>query len=227
MNPQGQPDPTTQYQALKDAIVGSQQTGSGSPIGSFPELDKMYGLTKGLDAKSAVVQGASYNAAVEDANAKRAAADAKSQQDDMLNPNKYRVIPKADGGYAFVAPNGQEVSASDYAHIAGTTEDKVLNGSQNPIDISFQQDYQNLQKFIGAFVSKDKTAVNDLVKADPSGELQKYVDNNDLPGLIQRFQQAYPTVYGKGGFNGANSAGQQTGSTYIPDTPTTTTGITP
>jgi hypothetical protein len=166
------------------------------------------------------VQGASYNAQVQDANAQaaaKAAADAKVQQEkDMLDPSKYQRVPAQDGGYNFIAPNGQPISANDYSRITGQSLDKVLANSQNPIDTSFQQDYKNLQSYINGKIAskgdpnsagaKQAKAIEDKVQQQYGIDLHKA----NIQDVMNAFQAAYPTVFGGAG------RGVPTGQTFIP-----------
>lgn len=204
MNPQGQPDPTTEYAQLKAAVMGAQQAGGASPLGNFPELEKLYGNVNPQAQKSQQVAGNVYNAQVDEANAKKA----RETQNAMLDASKYSRVPAADGGWNFIAPNGQLISANDYSRITGQSLDKVLSNSQNPIDQGFADDYNNLQDFLSAIRNKDTAKVNATIADNP--ELDKY--KNDLPGLIQTFKEHYPTVFG-----GNKSGNQPVNSTYIPN----------
>lgn len=208
MNPTGMPDPTTQYAQLKSAVLGAQQAGGASPLGNFPELQKLYGDLGSLEPKSQAVAGDVYNTQVQVANQKAAEAAARAAQNDMLDPSKYKQVPISDGGYKFLAPNGQEISANDYSRITGKSLDNILTDSQNPIDMGFKNDYKNLQDFLSAVQNKDTAQVDATIKAQP--ELDKY--RNDLQGLIQRFKDHYPTVFG-----GTQNGNQAVNSTYIPN----------
>ena len=221
MNPQGMPDPATQYAQLKSAVLGAQQAGGASPLGNFPELQQLYGNAASLDAKSQPVAGQAYNAQVEAANAQAAAkaeAQAKLQAEkDMLDPSKYQKIPLSDGGFKFMAPNGQEMSANDYSKITGQSLDKILGESKNPIDIGFQQDYKNLNDYINnklasakdpnSDAAKRAKAVEDKVQQDYGIDLHKA----QISDVLSAFQAAYPTVFG------GTNRGVETGSTFIPN----------
>lgn len=216
MNPAGQPDPTTQYAQLKSAVLGAQQAGGASPLGNFPELSKLYGDLSDLQPKAQAVQGAAYNAQVEDANAKAAAARAASAQNAMLDPSKYQRVPAGDGGWNFIAPNGQQISANDYSRITGKSLDEVLKNSQNPIDTSFQEDYKNLNDYIKNKIASAQDPNSDAAKQVAAIE-QKVKDSYgiDLKGaqisdVMNAFQQAYPTVFG------GNKTGVPAGQTFIP-----------
>ncbi len=208
MNPAGQPDPATQYATLKSSILGAQQAGGASPLGNFPELQGLANLTNPLEAKSQAVAGSAYNAQVQAANIKAEASAKARAQNDMLDASKYTKVPLSDGGYKFIAPNGQEISASQYAQVKGESTDSVLKGSQNPIDVSFQQDFKQLQQYI-----QDKQNLQGANRATNQGDIkaldraqavetqvkQQYgidLAKENPSQVIQTFMQAYPTVFG-------------------------------
>lgn len=185
-------------------------------LGMSSDINAAYQSAEQLPQSNAVMQAGGYNDAAQVENAKaakRAALEAQAQKAaDMADPSKYQMLPKDDGGYQFVAPNGKEISAYDYSRITGSPIDSILKDSQNPIDIGFVQDFSNLQNFMQAVLNKDKETVDSIVSQNK--ELENY--RNDIPGLLKRFRQAYPTVFGGGGFQGRNTPGVRAGSTYIP-----------
>lgn len=202
-------DPNAQFAALKSAVQGAQQQGAptSTPLGDFPNIAKLYSSSYQLpDIQHA---GAATANLAGDVVAKQQADQkaALQAQADKVDPNKYTQVPKADGGYAFLDPSGQEVSAYQYARITGKPLDGILQESQNPIDQAFVQDYKNLQGLLNAVRSGDTTTVDDAISAQP--ELEKY--KNDVQGLTQRFQQAYPTVFG-----GNQNGNQSVNSTFVP-----------
>ena len=201
---------------LTDAVLGGTQKGAPSPFSDTPEVDALYAPEFAAVTSNAATKAPAYNDAVAVANAKaaqRAALEAKAQaQADLADPSKYQRLPKDDGGYSFVAPDGKEISAYDYARITGNSIDSVLKDSLNPIDVGFQQDYSNLQKFLTAVSSGDTATANSFIKQAP--ELERY--RNDVQGLMDKFRQAYPTVFGQGGFQGKGTAGQPLGSSLVP-----------
>lgn len=205
------PDPTQapadRYAQLVGAIQGAQQAGGSSPLGSFPELDRLYQATAGLPESSQRVAGDAYNAGVQVVNAEAAAKAEEKRRQDMNDPSKYQQVPKDDGGYAFLDPSGKEISAFEYARITQQDPAKVLADSQNPIDMGFVQDYNNLQDFMNALRGGDTESVDAALKENP--ELGNY--KNDLPGLIEKFKQHYPTVFGRTG-----DGNQPVNRTYVP-----------
>lgn len=197
------------FQQLKSAVLGATNIQSpSSPIVQYPELAKMYQSSFQLPQIKAAVgaQSAITNTQVAAAEAAKKAEQQKQQ--DMLDPNKYQQIPKQDGGYEFIAPNGQSITAQDYARITGKNEAQVLSDSKNPMDQNFVNDYNNLQDFLTALRNNDTAKVDAITQAQP--ELNNFKDN--LPGLIDLFKKHYPTVYG-----GKDSIPQDVNRAYIPN----------
>lgn len=193
---------------LKAAVLGGQQAGGAgpSPLGNFPEIAKMYAVNPQVAVSSSQNQAGGYQDAVTIANQKAAQQAEQARLAAMADPNKYQQVPKKDGGYSFLDPMGKEISAYDYSRITGKDLGNILQSSQNPIDVGFNNDWKNLQDFMSALVSKDTKTVNAAIKAAPA--LKQY--ENDLPGLIKKFQQEYPTVFGY------HQAGVPVGQTFIP-----------
>lgn len=223
MDPTQAPSGGDQYAALKSAVLGATQQGSpDSPLGSFPELAKLYSSSFQLPLAQAGTAVQSNNTALTVKAQQDAAKLKQQQQQDMLDPAKYKQIPAADGGYNFVAPNGQTISAYDYAKITGKDLGSILKGSENPIDTGFQQDYKNLQDYINNKVNSRNDPNSDAAKQAKAIEdkvSQQYgLDLNKMPieDVISAFKQAYPTVFQGGGFQGPGSAGVQSGQTFLP-----------
>lgn len=216
-------DPEGQYAALKSAILGA--TSASSPVGNIPELAKYYALPGAVGPTRLANAGGNFNTGVADSNNKAAAAEAKANQIDELkaqaqaaqdanDPNKFQQVAKKDGGYAFYDGAGKEISAFQYARATGKDPAQVLSKSQNPIDIGFTKDYKQLQDYLNAKANSKNDAgaaetaknIEDIVKKQYGIDLHKM----KISDVIQRFQQAYPTVFG--GTNRGIPAGQ----TFIP-----------
>lgn len=215
------------YAQLRDAVLGSQQQGSPtSPLGSFPELAKLYASSFQLPLSNAATkaQGAQTDTTVY--NQKQAEEEAKANKIDELkaqaqqlqdaqDPSKFQQVPKDDGGYSFYDGAGNEISAFDFARATGKRPDEVLSKSQNPIDIGFKQDYKQLQDYLNAKANSKndpdgagQTAkgIEDVVKQQYGIDLHKM----KIADVIKRFQTAYPTVFG------GNKKGISSGQTLIP-----------
>lgn len=189
------------YDTLKSAVLGSNL--------NSPEVAGLYSSAGKANLSQLANAGGNYNTGVTVANQQAQEKAIAQAQKDFSDPSKYQQIPKADGGYTFVDPAGNEISAFAYSRATNKSPDSILSKSQNPIDVGFVQDYKNLQDFMNAIVNKDTKKTDAILKANP--ELKNY--EKDLPGLIQRFQAHYPTVFG-----GTQNGFQPTTSTFIPNT---------
>lgn len=159
---------------------------------------------------SAPIAHAASNAAVNQSEinveeAKKAAAAEEQRKADMEDPKKYQMKPRKDGGYGFYDPAGNEISAHDFARVQGISVAKLLADSENPVDKGFLNDYKNLQDYMTAWQNNDTKRIQKIQDQQP--ELKKIKDPRQL---LERFMQAYPTVYGRKG------KGQDYRSSFIP-----------
>jgi hypothetical protein len=208
------PTPADQYAQLKSAVLGAQvNTAPGaSPLGSFPELSKLYSSAPQVAQLNLKDAGNSYNTAAQVASEKAAASRAASSAQD--DPSKYKQVLKPDGGYAFYDNNGQEITAAQYAAARNENPADVLKNSYNPIDKAFAQDYKQLNQYIQdkQNASKDPAArsraqtVETQVRKTYGIDLHQQNPNQ----VINAFIQAYPTVYG------GTAAGKQGSNTLFP-----------
>lgn len=199
------------YDQLRSALLGGVQAGSAPSYQTeFPEIANLYAPAAAASASSAALGSHAARQSVVDQNAKAKAA----QDAAMLDGSKYQQIPKKDGGYAFIAPNGQEVSAYDYSRVTGKPLDSLLGDSKNPIDIGFVQDYKNLNDYLQAKVNSKVDDTSRQMASDIENEVKSTygvdLSKENIQDVINRFKAAYPTVYG------GHVAGQQAGSTLFP-----------
>jgi hypothetical protein len=169
-----------------------------SPLGNFPELSRAYAGSFARIGNQTKTAGDEFNTAVgaEAAQAQRKAdleAQARRLQD-MTDPSKYQLTQKEDGGYDFFDPEGQQIDIATYAQRTGTRPADVLEKSQNPIDIQYVNDFNNLQKFMDAVVSKDTDAIKQFTDADAN--LKQYTSGTGgLDRLFQQFKSTYQRYY--------------------------------
>lgn len=215
------------YAQLRDAVLGSQQQGSPtSPLGSFPELAKLYSSSFQLPLSNAAThaQAAQTDTTVSnqqaaEAEAKANALDAAKQKlqdiQDASDPSKFQQVATGDGGYKFYDGAGNEISAFQYAQAKNVSPTDVLKGSTNPIDIGFTQDYKQLQAYINAKANSK----NDQTAADEAANIEAIVKKNygidlhkeSISDVINQFKTAYPTVFGGTG------KGVSTNQRFIPN----------
>lgn len=170
-----------------------------SPLGNFPELAAMYRSSFQLPLSAAQTSSQAQADQTTVSNAKAAASAGNYQQ-----------IQKSDGGFAFFDSSGKEITAAEYAAATGKSPSDVLKNSSNQIDVQYQQDFNNLKTLGQAIATGDQTTIKKYYSKNPSLKGLTYDQ------LVNHFTQAYPTVYRQGGFTGPGTAGQRTGSTYIP-----------
>lgn len=230
MNPAAGPAPppidgAAQYEQLKTAVLGAQANVApgASPLGNFPELSKLYSTPAELAKVQLSDAAPNYNTGVQVANA-QAAASAAGQ-------GKYQQIQKPDGGYAFYDPNGNEISASEYAAAHNMSPADLLKNSMNPIDKAFIQDYNQLNQYIiDKHNSKNDPKARSAAQAVETQVRKTYgiqLHQTNPNDVINAFLKAYPTVFGQGssadnlivpGFG--NKAGRQGTSTLLPSSNT-------
>jgi hypothetical protein len=121
-----------------------------------------------------------------------------------ISGEDYKRLPKEDGGYSFIDPQGNEISAYQYARATGRNSAEVLADSDNPIDTQYRTDYDYLQGFLNAATSGDKESLDAYYAEKPQ---LKSLSPRDV---FEKFKAAYPTVYG------TRKTGQPLGSTSIP-----------
>lgn len=186
---------------LRQATLGAVNAQApASPLGSFPELSKLYESSfQGL--QSAAPTAARLNMASE------TVSRAKAKKSD------YKKVKRGDGGFGFYDGDGNEISASDYAIATGKKPSEVLSDSENPIDIGYLEDYKNLQDYMQAkFNSKgDSKSAAKAKQIEASIKKSFGIDVGKMnpASLIDKFKAAYPTVYG------GNKAGVPVGQTFI------------
>lgn len=191
-------------ESLRQAVLGSANIQApASPLGSFPELSLLnqssFQLPQSSGAANILGNRASDIVAERKAAASRKAA------------KNYQRIKKSDGGYTFLDPDGNEISAYDYANAIGKSSADVLADSENPIDVGYQQDFKNLNDYINnklnsKYDEKARAAAEAVEKAHTDVDLRSMNPQQ----LIDRFKTAYPTVYG------GNKPGVPVGQTFIP-----------
>lgn len=199
-------DNSSNFAALKQATLGAQAIQSPtSTLGASnaPELAKLYQssfqLPQSSGATGAAAGVASDIAAAQRAAAAKAEAEAKQKAADEADINKYRFVQKPDGGYDFFAPDGQQVDIATLSQKTGVKPVDILfnsklgTDSQNPIDIQYAEDQKNLNDYIRAKLSNNKTKVQGYEAAKP--ELSQYQGQGGAHKLITDFQGYYQRYY--------------------------------
>lgn len=184
-----------------------------SPIGSYPEIAKAYASSFEAGDRGLRVAGDKYNTGVTVANQRDAASSKLSMLKDMKDPNKYKKVRKEDGGFDFFDPTGKQVDIATYSRNTGIRPSDVLGDSENPIDIQYLRDKDNLQKYIQAYYDKDEETINDYKKNEPRLANIKTPDE-----LIKLFKQSYQRYYVPR-TQDPNAWGQNPGESLLRQTP--------
>jgi hypothetical protein len=180
-------------------LIAQQQAPAYGP-GSVPEIAATYQGAYQAPIARGQADAAVYNSGVTAENQQIDTRIAAQQAEARTDKSKYQMVKRKDGGYGFYDPTGKEISAYEYANIMGTTPDKVLSDSENPIDIGYRQDYADLNAYLQASLAKstDKDAkalwdeMNRVVYVDTGMKLWTLKPQ----AVIEKFKQQYPTVYG-------------------------------
>lgn len=187
--------------ALVQATLGASKIQTPtSTLGAAPEIAAAYQSNFQLP-QSNFGAGAQAGLAQEQVQAqKAAAAAAEKAARDKSDPSKYQQIARKDGGYGFYDPEGNEISAADFAHITNKSISDILKNSQNPIDKGFINDYKNLQHYgeLKQNSSNDPQARAEAEAIEKQIKKAYGVDIHKMPigDVIDAFKAQYPTVFG-------------------------------
>lgn len=194
---------------------------SPSPLGSFPELAKLYQSSFQLPLSNAQTGAQAQQDQVTVENAKKAQAEAEARSRAFSDPSKYTVVQRPDGGYGFYGPDGKEVTAAQYAAVAGKLPTDILKDSQNPIDQQYIQDSKNLSAYYKAKAQskydKGQAAIAKQIETQVKNAYGLDLAKTPHQQVLQAFYSNYPTVYGPNknnapGFSGSNLAIPGTGT---------------
>jgi hypothetical protein len=191
---------------------------TASPLGSFPELAQAYATSFSSPVSNARLNVENQQDQTAVANAKVAQAEAEKRAAAFSDAKNYTVQQRSDGGFGFYGPDGKEVSAAQYANNTGQKLTDVLKDSQNPIDVRYIQDQQNLTKYLQA-KSQSKfdpkqAAIAKQIENEVSSVHKINLAQANPQQLIQAMQQNYPSIYGA---HQDNSPGFSGASTFLPN----------
>lgn len=181
-------------QALAQAVTGAQYYQPQTALPTSPEVQAAFSPAFGAQQARGDIQSQEYNLNVTEANRKEALRQQAQRLQDQTDPSKYQVVRKDDGGYDFFDPEGNQIDIATYAQRTGLKPADIIKDSENPIDRQYYNDYNNLQKFIDAIVSKDRDTVEQFTATDPN--LKSYVDKpGGVDELIRKFRESYRRYY--------------------------------
>jgi len=187
-----------QLKQLSQAVLAGIQGGdrnAGSNNGAVNQF--VQGLFGDVLAKPAAGVG-QFAGVVADRQAQEAEAARQAEArrlQDRMDPSKYRMQRKDDGGFDFFDPEGNPISVQEFAKVTGRTAAEVLAKSENPFDIQFINDYASTRNLIDAIQTGDTEIIGQYVK-DDNGIDPKSTASDIMQELIRK----YPHIYGGGNY---------------------------
>lgn len=137
---------------------------------------------------------ASATAQREEQEAEAARRARVKELEDKMDPSKYSMYRRDDGGFGFLDPQGNEIEISRYAEVTGQNPAQILRDSDNPFDRQFLNDYQNVGNLITAIQNGDQEVVQQFTR--DNGEVGDMKPEDLMRELIRR----YPHIYGNGNY---------------------------
>lgn len=187
-------------EALKQAVLGAgniQSPASSLGASQGPELAALYQSTFQLPqssgATSAIGQQTQDIVSAQKAAAAAARAAAKKKEWDPTEPRNYKRVKKSDGGYDFFDKDGKPVDIATLTQRTGTKPSEWIDDSENPIDIQYREDYNNLQDYASAVLSGNRKKVDAYRKSEPG--LSRYDGRSGIDNLMREFQSSYKRYY--------------------------------
>lgn len=139
-----------------------------------------------------VGNAASQVASAEEEAAQRARQAEIQKLQDKLDPSKYKMVRREDGGFGFYDPDGQQIEISKYAEVTGQRASEILKYSDNPFDQQYVNDYENTRDLINAIQNGD----NDKVSAYKANN--KAIGKQKPEDVMRELIRRYPHIYGQG-----------------------------
>ncbi len=159
---------------------------------NYKEISNMGAIDRVLPTSSGLANASVNEAQEQVAAAKRAAALARQRQEDMSDPRKYRRVPKKDGGFDFFDPEGNQVDIATLTERTQTKPIDWIKDSQNPIDIQYLEDSNNLEDYIKAKLSKN---TQKITQYEANTALGNYQGKGGADQLINDFKKHYERYY--------------------------------
>lgn len=140
------------------------------------------------------VGGAAQAAAAAEKEREEQARRAEMQKiQDKLDPSKYTMRRKEDGGFDFIDPDGNLIDINRYSQVTGQRPADILKYSDNPFDQQFVNDYNNTKGVIDAIQQGDTDTLQAYLKDNAN------IDPNMKPeDLMKELIRRYPHIYGAG-----------------------------
>lgn len=174
-----------------------------APDSSIPELANAARggfVASAIDRAGSAATKSATRQADEDEKRAEAARQARMQEiQDMLDPSKYERRRKEDGGFAFFDPKGNEIDIDTYAKRTGVRRVDALQDSENPLDLQFIDDYEQMNAVNQAIWRNDTGALSEYRAFYP--EVFGEGDKSPTPEEInRRLIEKYPHIFGRGNY---------------------------
>lgn len=203
---------------VNDTATNTQVTQNIRNLGSLTQQGDFSG-----EALKALGAGANEQASQDEAAAKlaaqRAAEKAKAEQEEvdrLSNPDNYKSIINDVGGYDFFDPDGNKISAVDYARKKNMQLVDVYKNSQDPNDKDFIDDYNAITELGKIVQSGDKKARDAFYKKHP--DIKEAYGNSTYEEIVNDLRAQYPGYFrGPTELNRDNIAGVSPDSIQDPE----------
>lgn len=185
----------------------NQTGGNASQMGNLQNLAQLkFQNGAGEAAQGAFGGNASNVADTEEKRAQNEARIAEINRDtneklrqveaEKDNPKNFQRVPAEDGGWNYFDGRGNPISVNDYAKARGERVTDALDGSQNPEDTEFLNEYNETKKLGQVMSSGSQSDLDKLYKENPA--LKERVDKlgvKTFSDYVQLFQKAYPSKF--------------------------------
>lgn len=136
---------------------------------------------------------ASSTAAAEEERAAAARQSEIQRIQNKLDPNKYQMRRKEDGGFDFLDPEGNMIDINQYSQVTGQRPSDILKYSDNPLDQQYINDYSKTKSIITAIQDGDDIALQDYLKDEQNIDIKQSPED-----LMKELIRRYPHIYGAG-----------------------------
>lgn len=182
---------------LSDAVLSA--VGNPAALGNISSgsaaVDQAYSAEQNAGFFNQASQGIGAGSAQQADNERENTRRALEKEQNKRDPNKYQVKRKEDGGFAFFDPDGNQIGIDQYTKNTGVKAVDVLRDSENPVDLQYVDEYDNLRTLIKAINDDDTVTVSSFRSQNPS------LGETTPDGLMRAFVSRYPHIYGNGSYD--------------------------
>lgn len=188
-----------QLKQLSQTVLAGLQGGDrNAGVGNGAVNQFVQGLFGDVLAKPAAGVGdfASTVATRQEQEAEAARRAQAQKLQDKMDPSKYRMQRKEDGGFDFFDPEGNPIDINQYAKVTGQRAADILKNSENPFDLQYLNDYSNTRALVESIQNGDTETLQGYLKDN------KNIDpKSTASDLMQELIRKYPHIYGGGQYN--------------------------